>query len=116
MSKGLTVLYPPHGEVSFHDIARIHARCIGKSHAFYRARWTAFGKPGTVEERMFTLSTEEVKRLTGTSGFRGGCVDGVASDGRYLDPNFLPHIPFGDLAHLSNERNTGAARAAQEWP
>ena len=31
-------------------------------------------------------------------------------DARYSDPDFLPHIPFGDLAHLSDERNTGAAR------
>lgn len=29
---------------------------------------------------------------------------------RYSDPEFLPHIPLGDLAHLSDERNTGAAR------
>ena len=115
MSKGTVVLYQPHGEVSFYDIARIHARRIGKSASFYRARWLAFGKPAVVEELMFTMSTEEVKRLTGTSGFGGGCIKGVAADGRYLDPAFLPHIPFGDLAHLSNERNTGAARSAQEW-
>ena len=31
-------------------------------------------------------------------------------DARHTDPDYLPHIPFGDLAHLSDERNTGAAR------
>lgn len=31
-------------------------------------------------------------------------------DVRYADPDYLPHIPLGDLAHLSDERNTGAAR------
>lgn len=31
-------------------------------------------------------------------------------DKKFLDPGFLPHIPFGDLCHLSNTKNTGAAR------
>ena len=34
----------------------------------------------------------------------------VQQEVRYSDPAYLPHIPFGDLAHLSDERNTGAAR------
>ena len=29
---------------------------------------------------------------------------------RYLDPGFLPDCPCGDLAHLSDRKNTGAAR------
>lgn len=41
-------------------------------------------------------------------------------DARYLDHDFLPHTPFGDLAHLRDDRNTGAARKDLEevcrWP
>lgn len=34
----------------------------------------------------------------------------------YDDPGFLPHITKGDLAHLSDTENTGAARAGcEEW-
>jgi len=29
---------------------------------------------------------------------------------RYGDPEYLPETPWGDLAHLSDQRNTGAAR------
>jgi hypothetical protein len=110
MSNGAKVEYPPHGQVSFQEIAEIHQQDIGKTHAFYRARWLAFGQPNTVEVRMFTLSAKEVRAVTGRDCFRGGAIPGVTADRRYLDPDFLPHIPFGDLAHLSNERNTGAAR------
>ena len=110
MGKGKMVNYPPHGKVSFQEIATIHQHDLGKTHGFYRARWLAFGQPKTVEPRMFTMSAEEVRTVTGRTCFRGGSIPGVAADRRYLDPTFLPHIPFGDLAHLSNERNTGAAK------
>ncbi|WP_310598822.1 hypothetical protein [Desulfobulbus sp.] len=33
----------------------------------------------------------------------------------YSDPDFLPHIPLGDLAHLSATENTGAARNTCEF-
>ena len=115
MPPGKKVLYHPHGEVSFHDIAKkIHKEDIGKSSSYYRARWIAFGKPESVNESMFTMSISEVKEATGSTGFSGGRIKGVASDARYLNPGFLPHIPFGDLAHLSGSRNTGAARPVQE--
>jgi hypothetical protein len=32
------------------------------------------------------------------------------------DPNYLPHIPFGDLSHLSYTRNTGAGKGEIENP
>lgn len=42
----------------------------------------------------------------------------VPADPEYLDPNYLPDIPWGDLAHLSNEENTGAGKGEipdEDW-
>lgn len=33
------------------------------------------------------------------------------SDPRYIDPNYLPDVPFGDLAHLSDDRNAKRRRS-----
>jgi hypothetical protein len=36
----------------------------------------------------------------------------------YADPTYLPHITYGDLCHLSGDRNTGAGRGEisdEEW-
>ncbi len=63
----------------------------------------------TSHETVNKAAAPATTTVTGRTCFRGGSIPGVATDRRYLDPTFLPHIPFGDLAHLSNERNTGAA-------
>jgi hypothetical protein len=34
----------------------------------------------------------------------------LAANPEYLDPDYLPHIKFSDLAHLSDEENTGAGK------
>ena len=109
------VEYPGHGKITFPEIARIH-KDLGRGFQFFRARWAAFGRPVRVTPEIFTMSNDDVKEQTGFSAWttlRGRT--GLA-DARFNDPNFLPDIPFNDLAHLSGSTNTGAARkGCDEW-
>jgi len=73
-------------------------------------KWAEAGRPDEITEDLL----EAVNRCRRPHGKRVGNVQ-ILERRRplsrlYSDSNYLPHIPFGDLAHLSDERNTGAAR------
>lgn len=70
----------------------------------------------TSQPRRRPYKPKEAKKARPSANREKPAVEkGIPSNSRqvremYADPHFLPHIPLGDLAHLSNTRNTGAGR------
>ncbi len=90
------------------DLARDH----GLSRGTLYHRWTKEGRPSCIPETLLA-------RPVHSGGRRRSRLDGPMKTYRtvlaYSDPDFLPHIPLGDLAHLSATENTGAARNTCEF-
>jgi hypothetical protein len=91
------------------------------------------GDPYTIEEvaEAFCIPIEIVEEYVARNMDRVGDDTVLISKGRdlpnlrdryyannrealYTHPNYLPHIPFGDLEHLSDAENTGAGRGEFE--
>ena len=51
----VTVDYPPHGRIGFAEIRAIHAG-LGRSGAYFFARWRAAGCPSVVDAELFTCN------------------------------------------------------------
>jgi hypothetical protein len=104
------VIFEPHGEVTFQQIAHDILADMSKSQHFFRNRWKGAGRPKTVTLEMFK---EKSKYRT------PGCSTACNSREQlaiYSDPNYLPGIPWGDLEGLSNTENTGAGRGEIDNP
>ena len=78
------------------------ARMFGLSESTVNSRSRRDGKTEWTREELTALAN----KVYGKRGSR------INND--YHNPNYLPHIPFGDLAHLSAVKNTGAARVGSE--
>ena len=94
-----------YGRVTFRKIADEIWPDLNRSQHSFRSIWRKAGRPETVTKEMFPPRQEKTTQVADQHE-----EPKVATDSRYKDPNFLPHIKFGDLAHLSGKENTGAAR------
>jgi len=80
-------------------------------------KWADAGKPEDIPPEMIE-QVRKVRRGRRAPGKRPGMSaikarqSGLSLQQLYSDPNYLPHIPHGDLAHLSDKGNTGAARTS----
>lgn len=112
--------YPEHTGTMM-TLAEI-AEIVGFGKTTLRDRWNRMGRPGTVDDallkpldfdraRRFSLPKKPKKAVTEGPG--RGCTP-ATSNPQYLDPDDLPGIVCGDLAHLSDRRNTGAGRGECE--
>ena len=116
----LVVHYPPHGRLSFAQIAELHPE-LGRGHQYFKARWIAAGRPSKVEAWIFTAPNKEFVARYGRNGYRMARDprEIVPADPRYVEDWRWPaDVPFADLMHLSYERNTGAGRGSipdEEW-
>jgi hypothetical protein len=104
--EGKMVNVEGYGPASLRDLHSKVFPDMNKSEKFFRYRWQMAGEPATVTRELF--ESRKPKRPEGVRVKRVG--RGVSQEQRYADPNYLPSITRGDLAHLSGERNTGAAR------
>jgi hypothetical protein len=112
----MLVTLDPYGQVSIRFIFRLLHEELHRGYQFFLARWNAFGKPETVTLEMFTMSNDEVLEKTGVNFWTAVRKGSRPADQRFLDPTFLPEIPYGDLEFLSSKVNTGAARKdADRW-
>ena len=119
--QAIVVDYPPHGKVTFKQMAEdIHPE-LKRSHQFFKARWVAAGRPVEVEPWMFTANNTEFVAGYGTNGYKLARDPGriIPTDPRYADDSLWSEdVPFADLVGLSYERNTGAGRGSipdEEW-
>lgn len=109
------VLFEPYGMVSFTFISKLLHDRLHRSYQFFLLRWNAFGRPEEVTMEIFTMSNDEVTERTGVNFWKAPKLHNGVADPKFLDPNFHPDIPFGDLQHLSCRTNTGAARKDADW-
>ena len=103
------VVFEGFGPATFEQMATDPAMCadLGRRQNFFRYRWSRAGRPDVVTRDLF-LEAKPRDPLAPTLPIKTRSCD---QDTKYSDPRYLPNIPWGDLEHLSNERNTGAARA-----
>lgn len=102
------VVFEGFGPATFEQISTEPAMCadLGRGHNFFRYRWKRAGRPATVNRALFL----EAKPRDPDRPSTPVTTRSHEQENRYSDPRYLPGVPWGDLEHLSNEHNTGAAR------
>lgn len=113
---GRTVYVEGHGNVSFRDLSIKVFKEMNKSHKFFIHRCEVAEWPSRVTKEFFESSKPRRPKngkVVGASYDEAPPPEPVVHKctSRYSDPTYLPGIPWGDLEHLSDERNTGAARS-----
>jgi hypothetical protein len=101
---GIKVFFEDYGQLTFSQIADVLEN--EQQTEFYRSRWHREGRPEHITREAFAPIPRKVAYPE----------DGIPrvvrpARKRYLDPNYLPHITWNDLGHLSDTfPNTGAGR------
>lgn len=113
---GRTVYVEGYGQASFRDLSLKVFPEMNKSYKFFLHRCEVAGFPDQVTKEFFESSKPRRPKngkVVGASFDKAPPSEPVIHKctSRYADPSHLPGIPWGDLEHLSDERNTGAARA-----
>jgi hypothetical protein len=87
---------------------------MGVGPTWIQRRFRALGKREATKAELFAVEVD------GRTGIKIGCkAKPKKLSDRFLPmdhPDFLPHIPYGDLMHLSCKENTGAGRGEVENP
>jgi hypothetical protein len=103
----IKVLFENQGPLTFAQIAAFLGDEMQTE--FYRSRWHREGRPEHITREAFAPIPRKVENT------QAG-IPRVVRPARkkYLDPNYLPHITWNDLGHLSDTfPNTGAGKG--EW-
>lgn len=104
-----TVVFEGFGPATFGQMAADPKMCadLGRKQNFFRYRWKCAGMPKVVTRALFL----EPKPRDPENPDVPVKNRSFSQESKYSDPKYLPDVPWGDLAHLSGDRNTGAARA-----
>lgn len=113
--EGKMVEVEGYGPASIRDLSLRVFPEMNKSYKFFQHRLEVAGWPTVVTKELFESSKPRRPKKGKVAGASFEKINLPPQElpkctQRFADPSYLPEVPWGDLEHLSDELNTGAAR------